>query len=73
MAQRLFEYAVLYHPVKASKKQSDNGDGATTQIIIQPTTLLAKDDQIALLMAARSIPAKYSQKLDRVEIVIRPF
>lgn len=72
MAQKLFEYAVLYHP-RPTKKQKDDGDGASSVIVIAPKTILAKDDKVAILSAARLIPEKYADKLDQVEIIVRPF
>lgn len=67
--QRLFEYAVLFHP-RSPKKSDSNGN---SQILVKPTTLLAKDEKVAVLLAAREIPQKFASKLDQVEIIVRPF
>jgi hypothetical protein len=72
MAKKLFEYAVLYHP-KITKEQRDAGEESQTVLVIPPTTVLAKDEKVAGLAAARLIPAEYETKLDNVEIIIRPF
>src|SRR5438876_2137421 len=61
MAQKLFEYAVLYHP-RAKKEQRDAGEDVKSKIITEPVTLLAKDEKIAMLLAARSIPKEYEGK-----------
>ncbi len=72
MAQKLFEYAVLYHP-KPTKEQRDAGDDITSVIVVAPRVVLAKDEKVAALLVARSIPEEYVDKLEKVEIVIRPF
>lgn len=72
MAQKLYEYAVLFHP-RPTKKDRDEGAETSSTLITAPTAILAKDEKVAALVAARSIPDKYSQKLDQVEIIIRPF
>lgn len=72
MAQKLFEYAVLYHP-KPTKEQRDAGEDAPTTLVTGPNTILAKDEKVATLMAARNIPTEFADKLDKVEIIIRPF
>lgn len=68
--QRLFEYAVVFHPKARDKKEESNGNSV---LVIPPKTLLAKDEKVAALSAARSIPDKYASKLDQVEILVRPF
>jgi hypothetical protein len=72
MAQKLFEYAVLYHP-KPTKEQRDAGEEVGSVILVSPTTTLAKDEKIAAMVVARAIPQEYVDKLDKVEIIIRPF
>jgi hypothetical protein len=55
---KLFEYAAILHPTKKDKE-----DGKPSQILIPPTHCLAhdilKDDVL--------------DKLDRVEVAVRPF
>lgn len=69
---KLYEYAVLYHPV-ATKEQQDRGDKPKSELILDVTRVLAKDEKEAMLLVARAIPEKYTDKLDQVEIAIRPF
>lgn len=69
MKQQLFQYAVLLHP-------EENKDGKfteSTKVLIEPKTTLAKDDKTAALLIARQLPEDCIDKLERVEIVIRPF
>ncbi len=37
------------------------------------TNVVARDEKEVLMIAAREIPAEYLDKLDRVEIALRPF
>lgn len=69
---RLFEYAVLYHP-KVVKDAMGNETQGPDRIISDPIFTLAKDDKEVAMRAARAIPDEYLDKLDQVEIVVRPF
>lgn len=57
----LFEIAVLHH--------DDNG---TTEVV-KPKTVLAKSIEIAKLVASREVSEEYSDKLNELEIIVRPF
>lgn len=70
---QIFEFAVVYHPEKGEKKSDDGKSQRRSEIIVKPTTVLAKDQAAATLLAAREIPAEYVDKLDRVEVAVRPF
>ncbi len=65
---KLFEYAVIFHPNKDERK-----DGRIDEILIQPKSVLANDDKQAFMKAVREIPEDYSDKLDRIEVAVRPF
>jgi hypothetical protein len=69
---KLFEYALLFHG-KQTKEMRDAGENAASKLIGDVTRVVAKDEKIAAMQAARAIPAEYADKLDQVEIVIRPF
>jgi len=60
--KRLFECAVLLH---------DEKEG--TSLILEPTTFLAVAEKTAAMMVTRMIDPKYDDKLDSIEICIRPF
>jgi len=65
---KLFQYAVILHPTEKEKE-----DGAKSKLIVNVMTVLAKDAGAAALLAARAIPAEYVEKLDQVEVAVRPF
>lgn len=69
---QLFEYAVLYHP-KPSKAQLDAGTTPKSEVLLEPKSCLATSkDQVAIL-AARAVPQEFVDKLDEIEIIVRPF
>jgi hypothetical protein len=70
--QSLFEYSVLFHP-KPTKEQREADESPRSVLIVPPTPLLAFDDKEVGMKAAREIPDNYADKLDCVEVVIRPF
>ena len=65
---KLFEYAILYHPTPEEKKK-----GKKSEIVVKPTTVIADSEKSANLLAARDIPESYMDKLEQVEICLRPF
>jgi hypothetical protein len=68
---KLYTYAVLYHP-KVIKDVAANDIQQKSEILIQPTSVLAVDDAEIKIIASRAIPETYIDKLEQVEIVIRP-
>lgn len=66
---KLFQYAIIWHPTEKQVKD----EGAKSEIIQELTTTLAVDQQGVMMTAAMSIPAKYKDELDQIEIAIRPF
>jgi hypothetical protein len=65
---KLFQYAIIWNP---SKDQIKNG--AVPMILVEPKTVLAKDDRSVLIMASREIPADKLNELDQIDIPVRPF
>lgn len=72
MSAKLFEYVVLYHP-KASKKDEESGVVNKSKIVVDLKRDLAANEKEIAIRAAREIPEEYLDKLDQVEIAIRPF
>lgn len=70
MRQKLFQFAVLFHE---KTEKSNNREEIKSRVIIEPKTILAMDDKIALLQIAKQISDEYQDKLQDVEILIRPF
>jgi hypothetical protein len=66
---RLFNIAVLYHPTEKQIKD----EGKKSEILVQPRTILAKDDKSAAMAAAMEIPADRKNELDQIEIAVAPF
>jgi len=66
---RIFEYAVIHHP----KKKEKDEDQRKSKIIVDVTRLVAMDDAEVGILAARQIPEDYLDKLDEIQIAIRPF
>ena len=65
----LFEYAIIERPHKKEEEKGEMG-----RVIVEPTTLLAKDKEhaktLALLQLGKSEDA-YDDK--RIEVLVRPF
>ena len=66
---KIYEYAVLFHP----RKKKDDEKQALSTLIVDVTRVVASDEKAVAMLAARSIPEEYVEKLDQVEIAIRPF
>lgn len=70
--QKIYEVAVLFHPLQ-NKDQKDKGETAKSSFLKRPEYMLAKDDKEAQVLGSRMIPDEYLDRLDQVEIAIRPF
>lgn len=69
---KIFEYAVIYHPL-ATKEQNDRGEKPKSELIVDVKRVLATNEKEVNMLATRDIPEKYLDKLDRVEVAVRPF
>ena len=70
MKQKLFQFAVLLH----DKIDKGNGkEDIKTSIVIEPKTILATDEKVALLQIAKQIPDEYKDKLQDIEILLKGF
>jgi hypothetical protein len=72
MSAKMFQYAILFTPLP-SEAQVKAGETPKTEVICDITSLLAKDAAQAAMIAARAVPEQYIDKLDQVEIAVRPF
>lgn len=70
---KLFEYAVLYHPKEKKDVHGNTLENKKSLIVTDLTRVVATSDKEVGMLAAKSIPAEYEDKLEDVEIVIRPF
>ena len=69
---RLYEYAVIHHP-KAKKDAAGNEEPVKSKLVTDVTRVLASTPEEVSILAARSIPDEYLDKIEQVEIVVRPF
>ncbi len=69
---KLYEYAVIYNPLP-TKDEKERGEVPKSQLIVDVTRVLSNNDKEAMMLAAREIPESFTDKLDRVEIALRPF
>lgn len=66
---KLFEYAVIHHPRPAKKDDPE----PKSVLLVEPKRVLVASDQECAIHASREIPEAFLDKLDEVEIVVRPF
>lgn len=68
---KLYEYAVVLD----EKRDKDDEITDDSRLVVPITAVIAKNDEQAQLLAARSIPEEYlsNGKLDRLTVVVRPF
>lgn len=69
---KLYEYAVIYNPIP-TKDQQERGETPKSELVVDVTRVLSNNDKEAMMLAARAIPDGYTDKLDRLEIALRPF
>jgi hypothetical protein len=69
---KLYTYAVLFHP-KPKRDAGGNDITEKSEIILPPTDCMAADDKQVAMIATRQIPETYEDKLDCVEVIVRPF
>ena len=67
--QKLFQYAILWHPNEKQVKD----EGLKSKVLVEPKTIMAADQNGALMAAAMDIPADKKSELDQIEIAMRPF
>jgi hypothetical protein len=65
----LYEYAILWHPTKAEIEDKD----MSSLLIVPPKTVMAENNNTALMIAAMDIPELYKNQLGQIEISLRPF
>lgn len=69
---KLFEYAIVHSP-KETKDAQGNDTTAPAKLVIEPKHILAKDEKEVAMRAAREIPESLLDKLDEIEVLVRPF
>jgi len=66
--ERIFEYAVICNPTREQAKE-----GAKAVMVLPPKHIMAVNPDEVTLRAAKEIPEEYEDKLDRLEVAVRPF
>jgi hypothetical protein len=69
MSDRLFQIVALLHPTEKEREET----GTRSTILLPVECVIARDESEARLIAARKLPQEATDKLDRVEIGVRPF
>lgn len=69
---KLYEFAVVHIP-KTTTRTQEGVYLPEPSIIVQPTCVLAKDEKHASMIATRAIPQSHADKLDEVDVAVRPF
>jgi len=78
MRGQLFEYAILYHPNLQAKAVLE-GLGAgeieakRSEVLVSPKCVVANSADEVRTLAAREVPELYTEKIDQIEILVRPF
>lgn len=69
---KLWEVSVLYHP---KPKRNNAGEDITepTVIVMKPEFMLAATEKEVGIRVSRLIPKEYDDKIEDVEVSIRPF
>ena len=65
---RLFQYVIIFTPSEKEEK-----DGVRSKLLVDVTNVLSSDEKSVAILAARQIPEDYLERLDQVNIAIRPF
>lgn len=65
MKKTLFQYCVLHHELVNDKYE--------TKILLEPNYYLANSKEDVKLFVGSQLPKEYLEKLDQVEVIIRPF
>lgn len=71
MKKKLFQFAVLFH--EEWKVGEDMKTKVETKMIVEPKTILATDEKSATLKIAKELPEEYMDRLENIEILLRPF
>ena len=70
--QNLFEYVILHHP-KPQRDAHGFEEPTKSTIVKEPSYVLSVTEQEVTITAARAIPEEYLDRLDQIEIRVRPF
>ncbi len=66
--ERLYQFAVIKHPT-----QADRDKGVSSVLVVEPTYILASNEQSAVMRATLAISTAEMKNADRLEVAVRPF
>jgi len=66
--ENYYQYVIILRASKEERK-----DGKKDEIIQDLKSVMAKSEQVVGMMAVREIPEAFTDKLEQIDIVIRPF
>lgn len=67
--KKLFEYAIVLQ----EKLDKDGDIVEDAEVLVAPTTVLAKDVAEVNIIASRAIPDELIGSLERISLAVRPF
>jgi hypothetical protein len=67
-----YEYIIVFYPIP-TKDEVERGVTPKAKLLIGPEGTMASNDREAGLIAARSIPEEYVEKLEQIDVILRPF
>jgi hypothetical protein len=65
----LYEFAVICD----EKRDRDDEVVEAAEILVGPKAIVARSEEQAQVLAARSIPETHLDRIDRLTVVVRPF
>jgi hypothetical protein len=65
---KLFQYVIFYVPTEEETKT-----GKKPEVLVDIKNVLASEERNVVVMASRDIPSDYLNRLENVNIVVRPF
>jgi len=68
---QLFQFAIVFNPTMDPQSKKKEQEKPT--LLHDITTVLAKDDSEAKILASKSIPAEYEDRLEEVDVIVVPF
>ena len=70
---KLFEYVLIHHPRPKKAKEGEPEDRPKSKLLNGGIkSVIAESDKEVGMLAAREIPEEFLDKLDEIEVVIRP-
>lgn len=65
---KVFQYVIFFEPNNDKLEVPEK-----PKIIVDPKTVLASSEHQAGILASRDIPEEYIDRLEEVNVVVRPF